>query len=217
MIKIKICGLTNPDDAQRAQELGADFIGMVFAPSPRRIDLNEAEKITRGLPHFHSFVGVFVNEKEDNVMRIAENLGLRLLQFHGDESVEYCLSFVEKGFEVIKAFAISSEKDLNRLEKYDVSYCLLDASSLKGRGGTGESFDWAVLDAPEVQDLKKRLFVSGGLMVRNLQAMLKHIIPYAVDVSSGVEKSPGRKDHKLMSDFIKTVRNFEKAGGHAED
>ncbi|MDD5084758.1 MAG: phosphoribosylanthranilate isomerase [Candidatus Omnitrophica bacterium] len=217
MIKLKICGLTNLDDARRAEELGADFLGMVFAPSVRRIDLNEAEKITRGMPQYRSFVGVFVNEKEDNVIRTAESLGLRLLQFHGDESAEYCLSFVKKGFHVIKALAISSYKDLTRLKKYDVPYYLFDASSSKGRGGTGESFDWAVLEAPEIQNLKGRLFISGGLTPDNLPSMLKRITPYAVDVSSGVEKSPGRKDPALMDNFIKTLRKSEKACLHAKN
>jgi len=210
MIRVKICGLKNADDAAYAKQAGADYLGMVFAESPRKVTIGDACKIVQAVKAPDSFVGVFLNAQKEEVLQAAQQVGLKQLQFHGDETPEYCSFFTKKGFQVIKAFPADPKKDFHKLLKnYDCPYYLLDTSSAKGRGGTGETFDWTMLDEPDAQDIREKLFISGGLTPENVSYMLSHIIPYAVDVSSGVEETKGRKSASLVRDFITRVKKFK--------
>lgn len=205
---VKICGNTNAEDALLAAEYGADFLGFIFAESKRRIAPAEARKTIKKMPDFRGFVGVFFNQAKKEVLSIAEDLGLRYLQFHGDETALYCQSFSNQGFEVIKTFRIKDSMSLRRLDEYNVSAFLFDTFSREEKGGTGKPFDWNLIaDKPFVHE---KLFLAGGLNVRNLAEAVKKIRPYAVDVASGVEASPGVKDPELMKEFIMTAKE---AGG----
>ncbi|HDP70308.1 MAG TPA: phosphoribosylanthranilate isomerase [Actinobacteria bacterium] len=201
MVRTKICGITNIKDALLASTLGADAIGFVFAGSPREIDVEVGEEISLALPPFVSKVGVFVNEKIETVKIIASRCQLDVLQFHGGESQEYCAGFSQK---VIKAFRVRDFCDLNTLGKYDVDAFLLDAFVEGKPGGTGEVFNWEI--AKKAKDFGKPIILSGGLNVKNVIEAINFVQPYAVDVSSGVEEGPGKKDPNKIRAFIKACQ-----------
>ncbi len=203
MTKVKICGNTNPEDAKLAATLGADYLGLIFAESKRKIDITTAKLIVQALPNFHNFVGVFMNQPKDEVEKTANAVGLKILQFHGDEPSLYCRSFMDKGFQVIKTFRIKEAMSLKRIDEYDVTAFLFDTYSSEG-GGSGKTFDWSLIqDKPFVHE---KLFLAGGLNVDNVRAGIDKIKPYAVDVASGVEKEPGRKDPAKLKNFISLVK-----------
>lgn len=202
--KIKICGNTNIEDVQLAKKLGADFLGFIFAKSPRKIETRDAESIIRSVPDFKNFVGVFANQPKQEVEQIASQLQLKWLQFHGDETSRYCDYFTEKKYKVIKSFRIKDRLSLKRIDEYNVDAFLFDTYSSKSLGGTGETFDWIIIDdKPHVRD---RLFLAGGLSVGNVQNAIQTTRPYAIDVASGVEKEPGKKDPELLEKFISLAR-----------
>lgn len=204
MTAVKICGNTNPDDAVLAVSLGADYLGFIFAESKRKVDPARAKTIMEALPKFNNFVGVFFNQPKKEVEDIARELGLKFLQFHGEETSLYCKYFSDLGFQVIKTFRIKDAMSLKRIDEYDVSAFLFDTYSKEEAGGTGTVFDWSLIaDRPFIHD---KLFLAGGLNVENLREALKLINPYAVDVASGVEKEPGKKDPDLLKQFIKIVK-----------
>lgn len=200
MVRIKICGITNLEDARKAVELGADALGFVFAPSPRRIEPEKAREIIRNLPPFITTVGVFVNERMAKVKEIAEFSMLDVLQFHGDEAPEYCRKFTRR---VIKSFPVKDEKVLERLKFYSPSAYLLDAYSRSIRGGMGKTFPWEIARKAGQYG---RIILAGGLNPNNVEEAIRTVCPYAVDVSSGVEISPGIKDHEKMAKFIRVVK-----------
>ena len=205
MVKVKICGNTNPEDAKRAVELGADYLGFIFAPSKRKIDVAQARMITRAVPGFRNFVGVFFNQPKNEVEKIAREAGLKILQFHGDEPALYCRSFMEQGFEVIKTFRIKDAMSLKRLDEYNVSAFLFDTFSKEESGGSGKVFNWNLIeDRPFVHE---KLFLAGGLNVDNLKTALEKVRPFAVDVASGVESAPGKKDPVLLEEFIRIAKS----------
>ncbi len=205
MALVKICGNTNPEDAKLAKSLGADYLGLIFAESKRRINIDTARKIVAAVPDFSNFVGVFFNQPKNEVERTAQALGLRILQFHGDEPALYCRYFMDNGFEVIKTFRIKDAMSLKRLDEYNVSYFLFDTFSKEESGGTGKTFDWDLLiqDKPFIHD---KFFLAGGLNIHNLRDAIERLKPFAVDVASGVESAPGVKDPELLREFIRLAK-----------
>lgn len=205
MTQVKICGNTNPEDARLALDLGADYLGLIFAESKRKIDLNQAKRIMAAAPDFDRFVGVFLNQSKEEVQEILDATGIAIVQFHGDETARYCSSFMERGYSVIKTFHIKDEMSLKRIDEYDVFAFLMDTYTASKKGGSGQTFDWNLLaDKPFLRD---RLFLAGGLNVDNLKSAIETVHPFAVDVASGVESEPGKKDPKLLKMFIEIAKN----------
>lgn len=202
MTRVKICGITNLRDALSAVELGADALGFVFAQSPRQISIKEAERIIKRLPPLVTTVGVFVNEMPGVVMKTVIKCHLDVLQFHGEELPGYFSNFfLEK---IIKAFRIKDKDSLRRLPQYKmVDAYILDTYRPGKRGGSGKTFNWDL--AVEAKKYKKPIILSGGLTPQNVREAILKVKPYAVDVSSGVEREPGKKDYRKMKEFIKAV------------
>lgn len=201
MVKVKICGITNLDDALAAAECGADALGFVFyEKSPRYITPETAAHIIKVLPPFISTVGVFVDETNEKINDILHVTGLNIVQLHGDESQEMCDSWSR----VIKAFRIREFTDLERLKDYTVSAYLLDAYDRDMPGGTGQVFNWDI--ALEAKNLGK-VILAGGLNPDNIARAVTRVRPYAVDVSSGVEKIKGKKDIAKMKLFIERTKS----------
>ena len=199
MIKVKICGITCKEDAEAAVVFGADAIGFVFADSERKITPDTVKDIISSLPPFIACVGVFVNENEKEVARIANFCGLSILQFHGDETPSYCNKFPR----VIKAFRIKDREDIEKIREYKASAWLLDTYQDLKPGGTGKTFDWSI--GSEVAK-EGRVILSGGLTPENVAHAVRVVLPYAVDVSSGVEEYPGKKDPKKIEKFIREAK-----------
>jgi phosphoribosylanthranilate isomerase len=201
-VKVKICGITSAADALAAVEAGADLLGFMFyEPSPRNISLRAAAEIARRLPPFVVKVGVFVDADEDLVTRAIGDCSLNLLQFHGDEAPGYCAQF---GLMSMKAFRIRDVESLTALPAYPTEAWLLDAF-VKGKpGGTGEKFNWDL--ALEAKKFGKPIFLAGGLTPANVAAAIEKVQPYGVDVSSGVEASPGKKDPAKVKAFIQAAK-----------
>ena len=201
--QVKICGLTNVADALAAAGAGADMIGLMFyEASPRRVTLAQAAEISRALPPFVLRVGVFVNPEEALVSRAIAECNLSLLQFHGDESSAFCTRF---GLMSLKAFRIRDAASLAPLAEYQTDAFLLDAYSPAGLGGTGEKFNWEL--AVAARRYGKPIFLAGGLTPENVAAAVTQVRPFAVDVSSGVESAPGRKDVAKMRAFIQAAKS----------
>jgi phosphoribosylanthranilate isomerase len=207
MVRIKICGITNEKDALWAVNMGADYIGFNFYKnSPRKISPELAAQIIEKLPPFTQPVGVFVNEEMKKVKRIAEKCRLNLVQVHGEETPEYCreLQAQSPKLKIIKAFRIRNKESLEGMEIYTVDYYLLDSYVPGVEGGTGEIFNWDL--AVEAKQFGKPIFLAGGLTPDNVVQAIEKVKPYGVDVASGVEKTPRRKDYDLMREFINRVR-----------
>ena len=202
MLKVKICGITNLEDALVAAEAGAHALGFVFfRKSPRYVEPEVAAEIINKLPPFVTPVGLFVNEAESKVWDTLNMTGINVIQFHGDESPEYTDSFHMR---VIKAIRVKNVESLNAVADYKCSSILLDAWSPDAYGGTGKKFDWDILRR---MGLDKRVVLAGGLNAENVADAANLIRPYAVDVSSGVEVSPGIKDHKKIRLFINNLKD----------
>ncbi len=201
--KVKVCGITNLEDAKMIVDLGADALGFVFVPSQREISPESARRIIEQLPPFVTMVGVFMEEALDTVNQIAECTGLDIVQLHGDESFEYCCKLKKK---VIKRIAVrdcdTRETLVSKMRKYNGITCLLDPGA-----GSGEVFDWHLaceIDAP--------LIVAGGLTPDNVREVVQLLKPYGVDVASGVESSPGKKHREKVEKFIREVRRWSSQG-----
>ena len=202
MTKIKICGITNIEDAILAIDLGADALGFMFYEQSRRyIRPSEARYIISQLPPFITTVGVFVDQSLDEINNIKEKAGFDTIQLHGDESAELCEKL---GGRTIKTIRVRDSINSMEVERYPTHAILFDTYSSKGYGGTGESFSWEIL-----KDLNtsKKLILSGGLGPENVSEAIQIVKPYAVDVSSGVEESYGKKSPEKLKKFIETVRN----------
>lgn len=197
MAKIKICGITDLNDALLASEYGADAVGFVFAPSPRKISVQKASKICSKLPPFVSKVGVFVNQSARFINNTAKICGLDYVQLHGDESPAFCRKIKAP---VIKAFRVGAGFSPAQAARYKVAAVLLDAFSPGSYGGTGRTFDWGV--AVRVKKTGLPLILSGGLAPGNIASAIRAVRPWAVDLSSGVEKSPGRKNASKMKKAV---------------
>jgi phosphoribosylanthranilate isomerase len=199
---VKICGITSAADALAAVEAGADALGFVFYErSPRQVSVATAKDIVRQIPPFIVKVGVFVNADEELVYRAIADCGLNLLQFHGDESPEYCVQF---GLMSMKAFRIRDAESLSRLPAYKTDAFLLDAYAPDKLGGTGATFNWDL--ALEAKKIGKPIFLAGGLTPENVGEAVRKVQPYAVDVSSGVESAPGKKEHLKVKAFIQAAK-----------
>ncbi|MBD3343532.1 MAG: phosphoribosylanthranilate isomerase [Chitinivibrionales bacterium] len=204
-VRIKICGITQYEDARIAASLGADALGFIFYPkSPRYISPVAAKEIITKLPPLISKVGVFVNEPAETIMAITQESGIDTIQLHGTEPPEFCKYFP---LPVIKAFSIDSNADITLLEKYDVSGFLLDTWDKTLRGGTGKTFDWAI--AEKTCRKYPNIILAGGLGPTNIAEALENVMPYAVDVNSGVEIKPGIKNPKKLKDTIGIVKNWK--------
>lgn len=204
---VKICGLTTFDDALDAIDCGADFLGFNFYPdSPRYLDPAKAKDIIREIPGTVPKVGIFVNTAAQDVVDIAIDLELDYLQFHGDETPEYCNAFGRPWF---KAFRLKDEKELEEMAAYESEWLLVDAHVEKAFGGTGVISNWDLARAAKKYG---KLFLSGGLKPDNIELALSSVKPYAVDVASGVESSPGIKDFAKMDEFIKRVKRHVGSG-----
>ena len=204
MTKIKICGLTNLEDALKAEELGADFLGFIFfKESPRCIKPDKAKEIVAGLRGNSEKVGLFLDQDIQEVKDIARLSRLDILQLHGNEEPAY-VAELKKEFKVIKTFRLKKGFDFNDLGMYNVTDFYLFDTFKKGMfGGTGVVFDWGFLEG---KSFNKPIFLAGGLKPSNVKKAIERVKPYAVDVASGVESSPGKKNHKLLEEFINAAK-----------
>jgi phosphoribosylanthranilate isomerase len=201
MVKIKICGITNIDDAMAAVDYGADALGFnFFRKSPRYIEPNKAAEIIAQLPPFIVPVAIFVNEREERIREILSSACIHGVQFHGDETPEFCQRF---GNHVIKAFQVKDKESIKHMAHYRVSAYLLDSYREGVRGGTGETFDWHLA---VVAKTFGRIILAGGLNPDNVAEAVKLVQPYGVDVAGGVEREKGIKDHGKLRNFISEVR-----------
>ncbi|HBG92787.1 MAG: N-(5'-phosphoribosyl)anthranilate isomerase [Nitrospirae bacterium RIFOXYB2_FULL_43_5] len=203
MVKVKICGITNLDDAMAATDFGADALGFVFfKKSPRYISPANAKKIIKRLPPFISTVGVFVNENKKNIEKIVLQTGINIIQLHGDETPKAC----NLSKPVIKAIRVKSIETLELVSKYKdkVSVFLLDTYTPEVFGGSGQVFNWDI--AVEAKKFG-RVILSGGLSTENIEKAVRLVHPYAVDVSSGVEAEKGKKNHLKMKLFIEKAKS----------
>jgi phosphoribosylanthranilate isomerase len=208
MVRIKICGITNLEDARLAADLGAHALGFIFYPkSPRSVRPDAAREIIRNLPPLVMTVGVFVDEEAEVVRGIAETAGLDWVQLHGQESPEYCCELKHR---VIKGFRIQDSSSLTLLPQYQgtVQAMLLDTYKAGTAGGTGETFDWELTrQAGELGPI----ILAGGLTPGNVAQAIHAAKPAAVDVASGVEAAPGKKDREKLREFLKAVKEVEGA------
>ncbi len=201
MVRVKICGITTLDDALAAADAGADALGFVFAKSPRKINPGKAAKIIKALGPWVSTVGVFVNEAPKRILAIARDCALGCVQLHGDEPPEILGSL--KGLRIIKSFRVAAAEDLRPTRRYGHCTYLFD-TKVSGRfGGTGTCFDWTLLTQAKIA---RPYILSGGLTPETVSQAVGMLHPYGVDVSSGVEKSPGKKDPKLLKRFIENAK-----------
>lgn len=204
MVKVKICGVTNLEDALYSVHSGCDALGFIFYKrSPRYIAPIKAKTIINNLPKNIIKTGVFVNCKEKEIRRIAKLCGLDMLQFHGDESPEFCKKF--RDYKVIKAFRVRNKIELKDILKYRTFAYLFDAFLKSKIGGTGKKFNWKLIR--HIKDIKRQIILSGGLTERNVKEAIEVVQPDWVDVSSSVEIMPGKKDYKKIKKFIQTVKN----------
>lgn len=202
MIRVKICGITRPEDARAAAAAGADAIGLVFHPaSPRAVSVAQACAILEALPPFVTSVGLFVDAVPETVAGVLARCPLDLLQFHGDEAPAYCGAF---GRPYIKAIRMRGPLDLEAvaLTYADARGLLLDAYAPAAAGGTGLTFDWSLIPG----GLARPLVLAGGLHPGNVAEAVRRVRPYALDVSSGVEAAPGIKDAALIQAFVANAR-----------
>jgi phosphoribosylanthranilate isomerase len=208
MVRVKICGITNAADALAAIDAGANLLGFNFyAKSPRHISETEAAEIRPQLPKKVEAVGIFVNSMPAEVEALRDSLELDAVQLHGDESPETVAEIAES-VQVIKAFRIEEDFPLAILDEYPSAFAFLfDAAHTGQYGGTGHATDW---DAARQAALSHRIILAGGLKVENVAAAVRIVRPYAVDVATGVESKPGKKDHGRLREFIQEVRRGER-------
>ena len=205
MIQIKICGITNKEDALCAAKLGATALGFIFYPaSPRYITPEAVQKIASVLPDELVKVGVFVNEKATEIKRVMKYCGLDMIQLHGDESPAYCREFPAS--QVIKAVEFKNDDDFNQASGYDVAAILVDSRHAGLYGGTGKKANWEL--ACRIKN-KKPLILSGGLNEGNIAEAIKAVLPNALDINSGVELKPGKKDHAKMARIFDIIRHAD--------
>jgi phosphoribosylanthranilate isomerase len=204
-VAVKICGITDPKDAWIAVELGAAALGFIFAASPRQITPQKARDITNAIPPFVKTVGVFVNEDPAVIKDVKHYCGLDLVQLHGDESPDLCAELMPYA---IKALRIKDESSLRTARPYrgKVRALLLDTYSKDKAGGTGETFDWQL--ALKIKKLGVPIILAGGLGPSNINDAISTVRPYAVDVNSGVEEQPGKKNHTLIEDLMQKVKRI---------
>lgn len=198
-MKIKICGITSLEDAEASYSLGADALGFIFFPDSKRyIDPSRAAEIISRIPPFTVKVGVFVNEKPETVNKIALETGINLVQLHGDETPDYISAL---NYPVIKAFRVSEGFNFDLLSEYSNCSFLLDTYDAKDYGGTGISFNWDNIPI----ELRGKIILAGGISEKNILQVHTEINPYAVDISSSIESSPGKKDINKLKSLFKII------------
>lgn len=201
-MKVKICGITNTEDALLCESAGANALGFIFYKKSKRFILPKtAKEIIDHLSPFTVKVGVFVNETAKNINSIAEFTGLNLVQLHGDEEPNIITKIK---FPVIKAFRVNEEFNYNIIEKFKNSYILLDSLSKNAYGGTGNSFDWNSIPLK----IRNKIILSGGVSNKNIQYIIDNIKPAAVDLSSSIEDSPGKKSKQKVMEFFKIFNSY---------
>jgi phosphoribosylanthranilate isomerase len=203
MVKVKVCGITNPDDARVAADAGADAIGLIFAESPRRVSVERAREIAAALPEGVLKVGVFVDAEPGEVLRIAREVDLDYAQLHGDEPPDAVAEIRDGGVGVMKALRVRNAEALAAVERYEADLFLLDAWSAEARGGTGARFDWELAKSLRGRD---NIVVSGGLGPENVREAIEYFQPYGVDASSSLEERPGKKDGERVRRFVGAAR-----------
>ncbi|MGP3231015.1 phosphoribosylanthranilate isomerase [Serratia bockelmannii] len=202
--RVKVCGITHHEDALAALNAGADALGFIFSPSPRQISPEDARSIIERLPPFTQVVGVFVNEPRERVQRIIRYCRLAAIQLQGDETNEYCQTF---DVPVIKSFHLDSTLALERINGYQVSAYLLDTQVEGISGGSGKTFDWALL---KNKTFVRPVIVAGGLHTGNVSHLIQHCFPTAIDVCSGVSRSARRKDPVRLQTFFDAVADADR-------
>ena len=206
MVKVKICGITNLEDAKAVVNAGCDALGFVFYKrSPRYITPAKAAEIIKKIPGKALKIGVFVNAKETTIRNTAKKCGLDMLQLHGRESPQFCRKL--KGYKIIKAFRIKDRISLKNILKYNTFAYLFDTFVNFKAGGTGRSFNWRLIR--HIDGIKQPVFLSGGLTESNVKKAITIVRPEWVDVSSSLELALGKKDHKKVRKFIKAVKKSE--------
>lgn len=212
MTEVKICGITNKEDALFAASCGAAALGFIFYPSsPRYIKPENAIKIIRALPDEVIKVGVFVNETPTEIKRVMKHCALDMLQLHGDESPAFCCQFPASI--MIKAVELKNDDDLSQALSYDVAAILVDSRQAGLYGGTGKKANWEL--ARRVKN-EKPLILSGGLNEENIAQALKIVAPAALDINSGVEESPGKKDHTKLTRLFDIIRTADTGPGNSQ-
>lgn len=211
-IRIKVCGTTRLEDAEAAVDCGVDALGFIFAPKSKRcVSIDVAREIIQKLPPFIDRVGVFVNESAETVAEIVQKCDLSFVQLHGQESVGYCQKLSGKltGCKLIKAFRVGEHTEKDEFLPYVpfVQAYLLDTYVKGVDGGTGLVFDWSIIKRVQ---LDKPLILAGGLTPDNITDLLQTMVPYAVDINSGVEDSPGLKNYQKLAAIIENIRAFER-------
>ena len=203
IVKVKICGITNYKDAKSAVDMGADLLGFNFYPkSPRFITPEEAAKIIGKLPAFIDIAGVFVNESFDKIRETIDRCQLDWVQLHGDEKPRFCQKFVSVNVKTMKALRVKERKDIKKADRFFTDAILLDAFHPERYGGTGLKFDWNVIG-----HIGKRVFLAGGINPDNVAEAVKLGV-YGIDVCSGIESQPGKKDHKKMKKLFDNIRHL---------
>lgn len=205
MFRVKVCGITNLEDALLSAEAGADALGFNFWPrSKRYMEPDAAAAIIAQLPPSVTPVGVFVDEELDSIETVARRTGVRGVQLHGDESPETASALVAQGLPVLKAFRVGKGFRPESLQRYkNVAGFLLDADVQGEKGGTGRTFDWSQAKAARRYG---PILLAGGLTVENVSAAIRQAEPFGVDVCSGVEQAPGRKDHRQLREFVRLAK-----------
>ncbi|MBF0595844.1 MAG: phosphoribosylanthranilate isomerase [Candidatus Omnitrophica bacterium] len=204
MVRVKVCGITRMEDAKAAIRFGADALGFIFyRKSPRYISPSKALKILEALPPFVSKVGVFVNERTGAIRDISGFCALDAVQLHGEEDNHFCHRLKRYGLKIIKGFRVKEDFNISTVDGYRVDGHLFDAHTEGEYGGTGKVFAWEILKGLHTPVPR---IVSGGLTVDNVGAAITALNPFAVDVSSSIEVSPGVKDHKKMAEFIRRAK-----------
>ena len=202
-VKIKICGIPCVDDAKAAMNMGADLLGFNFYPrSPRYVTVDQAVAIATKLPAFISLVGVFVNSTREAICAAMEACFLDWIQLHGDETAEFCQSFCKDAVKVMKAIQVKESGDIDRANAFPVHAILLDAFHPERYGGTGDTFDWGL-----ITHTGKRVFLAGGINPDNVVEAVE-LDMYGIDVCSGIESEPGKKDHEKMQTLFRNIRHL---------
>ena len=200
IVKVKICGLTNYEDAAAALDMGADLLGFNFYPdSPRYVTPEKAAQIISKLPAFIDIAGVFVNATFDEIRRIIDRCWLNWIQLHGDEDPDFCRSFLSVHVKTMKALRVKDTSDIEKADEFFTDAVLLDAFHPEKYGGTGLTFDWNI-----VGHIGKRIFLAGGINPDNAADAVKLGV-YGIDVCSGIEAEPGKKDHRKMKKLFENV------------
>lgn len=201
IVKVKICGITNYEDAAAAVDMGASILGFNFYPkSPRFITPQKAAEISAKLPGFVDIAGVFVNKSSAHIRKTMDICPLNWVQVHGDESPRFCSSLLTLNVKTMKALRVEDSSDIEKAEKYFTDAILLDAFDPKKYGGTGLKFDWNIIG-----HINKRVFLAGGITAENAAEAIKLGV-YGIDVCSGIESSPGKKDHRKMKKLFKNIQ-----------